>query len=94
MPRLMEVRARPGYGLWLRYEDGSEGEVDLSHLAGKGVFRAWNDTGVFESVGLEPHGAVAWGDSIELCMDALYLRLTGKTAEQLFPNLVKAPSDA
>ena len=34
-----------------------------------------------------PHGAVAWNDEIELCADALYLELTGKSAEELFPGL-------
>ena len=94
MPRLAEVRAHPGYGLWLRYDDGWEGTVDVSHLAGRGVFEAWEEAGVFESVYLSPHGAVAWGDAIELCPDALYLRLTGKSVDDHFPDLVKTPSDA
>lgn len=35
------VEPRDGYRLWLCYSDGSAGEVDLSHLAGRGVFAAW-----------------------------------------------------
>ncbi len=34
-----DVQPRVGYRIWLRYADGVAGEVDLSHLAGKGVFK-------------------------------------------------------
>ena len=37
------VEAREGYRIWLSYSDGAAGEVDLSDLAGSGVFAAWND---------------------------------------------------
>ena len=37
--RPVAVAPREGFRIWLRYADGVEGEVDLSHLAGKGVFR-------------------------------------------------------
>ena len=36
--RPVEVRALEPYRIWLRYDDGAEGEVDLSYLAGDGVF--------------------------------------------------------
>ena len=38
MLRPVEVKALSDYRLWVRYSDGVTGEVDLSHLAGKGVF--------------------------------------------------------
>ncbi len=43
-----EVKALPNYRLWLRYEDGATGEVDLAHLVGKGVFKLWIDLQAFE----------------------------------------------
>ena len=87
MPKPCEVKARSNYRIWLRYDDGTEGEVDLSHLAGRGVFAAWNDAAFFGSVRLGSHGAVEWGSGIDLCPDAMYLRLTGKTPEEFFPAL-------
>ena len=33
----VEVRALEPYRIWLRYDDGVEGELDLSDMAGKGV---------------------------------------------------------
>ena len=79
----IEVEARDGHRLWLRYSDGAAGEVDLSRLAGKGVFAAWNEPGCFERVHIAPHRAIAWTDDLELCADALYLELTGKSFDEL-----------
>ena len=86
------VESRPGYRIWLSYADGARGEVDLSDLAGRGVFRAWSDRAFFEAVRIEADGSIAWGEDIELCPDALYLQLTGKTVEQIMPG-VGVPAD-
>lgn len=94
MPRPIAVDPRPNYRLWLKYDDGTEGEVDLSYLAGRGVFAAWRDLAFFQSVRIAEHGALVWGDALDLCPDALYLRLTGKSPEDVFPNLKKASVDA
>ena len=75
------VAPRDGYHIWLRFSDGAAGEVDLSHLAGQGVFLRWDDRKFFESVGFGEGGAIAWGNNIELCPDTLYAQLTGKPIE-------------
>jgi hypothetical protein len=84
MIRPVEVRALGRYRIWLRYEDGTEGEVDLSYLAGRGVFAAWNDQGTFAQVRLGSHGAIEWPGELDLCPDSLYLRLTGKQPGEVF----------
>ena len=94
MPRPSEVRARADHRLRLRYDDGTEGEVDLSSLVGRGVFQTWKDVAVFEAVRLGPFGEIAWGEDLELCPDALYMRLTGKVPEQVFPSLGQADVNA
>ena len=94
LPRPTQVKARPHYCLWLRYDDGTEGEVDLSSLVGRGVFKAWQDVAFFESVKLGPYGEIMWGDEIDLCPDAIYMRLTGRTPDEVFPSLKKVEVDA
>jgi hypothetical protein len=94
MPRLLDVRPLPGYRLWLRYADGVEGDVDLSRLVGQGVFSSWAVPSAFEQVRLSEYGAPVWGDSIDLCPDALYLELTGRSAEDVFPALRRVSADA
>ena len=89
-PRPVEVRALEPYRIWLRYDDGVEGEVDLSDVAGQGVFAAWEDHSFFAGVHLGPAGSIAWSERIDMCGDALYLEITGMTPEQLFPRLREA----
>ena len=81
------VKPLLNYKLWLQYADGIVGEVDLSHLAGKGVFAFWNNYTNFEKVYIGESGEIAWTNKIDLCPDALYLKITGKKPEDLFPNL-------
>jgi len=80
----------PGYKLWLRYSDGIAGVVDLSDLVGQGVFSVWKDIAYFECVRIGADGSIIWGEDLDLCPDALYLKITGKTPEELFPNLKSA----
>ncbi len=53
----------------------------------KGVFDLWRDPLVFEQVRIGSSGELAWGEKVDLCPDALYLKLTGKNPEDLFPAL-------
>jgi hypothetical protein len=68
--------------------------VDLSHLAGKGVFGIWRDRRAFESVRIGSSGELVWSDQVDLCPDALYLKATGKRPEDLFPSLRGEPAHA
>ncbi len=83
MVRPTDVTALEDYRIWIRYSDESAGEVDLADLAGRGVFSAWNDPDCFKDVHLGSSGAVAWGEGIELCPDALYMELTGKSLDEI-----------
>lgn len=90
MFRPVEVKALPDYKIWVRFADGVEGQVDLSYLAGRGVFSLWNDYRVFQEVHIGPGGEIAWNEEVDLCPDSIYLKLTGKAPEDVFPNLVRA----
>jgi Protein of unknown function (DUF2442) len=92
--RILEVSPRAGFKLFLRYDDGVAGVLDLSSLAGQGVFAAWLKPGVFEQVRLTEAGAPEWSGEVDLCPDALYLNLTGKAAEEVFPALRRIPTHA
>jgi hypothetical protein len=50
MHKIVRVNVLDGYWLDLTFEDGTHRPVDLSHLIGSGVFAAWNDYGVSQSV--------------------------------------------
>jgi hypothetical protein len=85
--RIISAKALPGFRLELRYAGGESGIVDLSSLVGKGAFAAWNAPAVFESVSVTDSGAVEWPGEIDLCPDALFLEMTGKRPEDVFPAL-------
>lgn len=87
MPVPTEVKALDNYRLWVKFSDGVEGIVDLSEFAGKGVFALWDDYREFEKVHIGPGGEIAWSDQIDMCPDAIYLRITRKKPEELFPKL-------
>ena len=87
MIRPVTVQARPNYHLYLEFSDGTGGEVDLSYLAGRGVFEAWKDPSFFEQVHIGDHREIKWNDDIELCPDSLYLKLSGKSPQELFPEV-------
>ena len=76
MPKPIAVRALPGYKIHVRYSDGVPGEIDLSHLVGKGVFSCWSDPREFAKVHIGPGRAIAWSEDVELCPDSLYMRVT------------------
>ena len=90
----VKVTPLPGYAIRIRYEDGVEGDVDLSHLVGKGVFSVWNEPHAFESVCIGPSGEIKWSDAVDLCPDSLYMQITGKSPEEVFPNLLQARVNA
>jgi len=81
-----EVKALDNYRLWVKFSDGVEGIVDLSEFAGKGVFALWNDYRQFQKVYIGLDGEIAWSDQIDMCPDAIYLKITGKKPEELFPK--------
>ena len=93
MPKLLKVEPREGYRIYVEYDDGACGEVDLSHNAGKGVFKVWDDPGVFERAHLTEYGAITWSDELDLCPNAVYFRLTGKTPEEMMSGLRGYTSD-
>ncbi len=93
MLKVIEVQPLPGYRLHLRYEDGVMGNVDLSHLVGRGVFRLWSDPRAFQSVSIGSGGELRWSDEVDLCADAIYLEITGKTPAEVFPDLTRVTTD-
>lgn len=87
MYKIIEVKVLKDYNIWIKYADGTAGTVNLSYLTGKGVFLAWNDYNNFKKVSIGPSGELLWGTEVDLCPDSLYLQITGKKPEELFPNI-------
>jgi hypothetical protein len=94
MRRIIKVKALSGYRLDLEFDDGVSGTVDVSEAVGKGVFAVWRDPLVFERVRIGSSGELNWDDQVDLCPDALYLKVTGKKPADMFPSLRDQPAHA
>jgi len=71
---VVEVQARPGFRVWVRFDDGVEGEADLSHIAGRGVFKRWLDhPAEFSRVKVDPaSGTIVWPGGLDVAPDRFY----------------------
>ncbi len=85
--KIIAAKPLPSFRLELTFDNGESGVVDLSSLAGRGVFTTWNEPGTFERASITDQGAIEWPGELDLCPDALYLQMTGKKAEEVFPAL-------
>lgn len=94
MRRIIKVKALSGYRLELKFDDGVSGTVDVSEAVGKGVFAVWRDPLVFERVRIGSSGELDWDGQVDLCPDALYLKVTGKKPADMFPSLRDQPAHA
>ena len=88
LPTPVNVRALDNLRIWLEYEDGVNGTVDLSDMKDKGVFKAWNDRSFFDRVHIDAKGGVSWGfDSngveFDLATDVLYANLLGISRDDM-----------
>lgn len=93
MTRIVAFEVLDHYRLRLRFDDGVEGEAEFSAHVGKGVFAPWSDYGFFGQASIGEHGrTLTWPGELDFCADALWLQVTGKQPEDLFPNLRKEPS--
>jgi len=92
--KIIEVRVLEDHRLRLTFDDGVSGTVDLAHLVGKGVFEIWRSRPAFEAVRIGSSGELVWSDRVDLCPDALYVKVTGKRPEELFPALRDEPAHA
>lgn len=85
MYKPVEVKALNKYKIWVRYEDGSAGEIDLSDLAGKPVFKFWDINNNFEKVHINKDtGAIAWNEEIEICPDNVYYEINNINPGEVF----------
>lgn len=72
--RIAAMRVLPGYRMEVRFNDGTEGEVDLSaliHSAEAGVFACLRDEALFRKARVQM-GAVTWPGDLDLAPDAMY----------------------
>ncbi|MBI4662727.1 MAG: DUF2442 domain-containing protein [Verrucomicrobia bacterium] len=73
--------------IWLRFDDGVQGETDFTPNVGRGVFAPWANYSFFRQAAIGEQGrTLAWPGELDFCADALWLQVAGKRPEDLFPS--------
>jgi hypothetical protein len=80
MKDVIEAKPLAGFRLHVRFEDGIEGEVELTDLIRfEGVFAPLRDPARFSEVRVHPElGTVYWPNGADLDPDVLYARISGQ----------------
>jgi Protein of unknown function (DUF2442). len=73
MVDVTEARYVSGYTIWLRFEDGTEGEIDLSDELHGPVFEPLRDQAYIARLRVNPDtGTVEWPNGADLAPEFLY----------------------
>ncbi|MDY6990984.1 MAG: DUF2442 domain-containing protein [Cyanobacteriota bacterium] len=77
---ILEVNHEKNYQLYLKFEDGKAGIIDISKLIEfTGFFEALQDIDYFKTVKLNPEwGTIYWENGADLDQDVLYSIVTGE----------------
>lgn len=82
MIRIVDIKPLSGHKLHIKYSNGVEGDLDLSFLVGKGVFKNFEDENYFNKVRISDTGAPTWDGDVDVDVINSYLKITGKTFEE------------
>lgn len=70
---VIDARYLRGYCIWLRFEDGTEGEVDLSAELYGPIFEPLNDPEFFRRFRVNPDtGTIEWPNKADFAPEFLY----------------------
>ncbi|MEO8381377.1 MAG: DUF2442 domain-containing protein [Acidobacteriota bacterium] len=73
MVDVTEAHYLSGYTVWLRFEDGTEGEIDLSEELDGPVFEPLRDQTYFAQLRVNPEtGTIEWPNGADLAPEFLY----------------------
>jgi hypothetical protein len=76
-----DARHVKDYIIWLRFADGTEGDVDLADELWGPVFEPLKNPAFFSQFEVAEYGTLAWPNGADLAPEFLYLRVraTAKT---------------
>lgn len=76
MNDVVEVRYVREYTLWLRFEDGTVGEVDIRPSLRGPVFEPLRSLEYFKRVRVDPEiGTIVWPNGADIAPETLYERV-------------------
>jgi hypothetical protein len=77
-PKIISVTAIEKYKIHVTFSDATEGEYDVRHLAGKGVFKSWDADNNFSKVSINTEsGAITWPEELDIDTINAYCQIRG-----------------
>jgi hypothetical protein len=80
--KIESVKYISGYTLHIKFKDGVEGNVELSDLVSKGIFKKLQDQALFAKA-YNTGYSIAWSEEMEIDSDAIYMEISGKSIRDL-----------
>ena len=79
---IVEVKIIRNYILYLRFENGVDGQIDISKIVPfEGIFSQFQDLSYFATVTINPElGTIVWDNGADLAPDYLYSVISGEVA--------------
>lgn len=71
--QVIEARYLDGYRVWLRFDDGLEGEIDLSDVLWGPVFEPLKDPAYFANFTVD--WTLTWPNGADIAPESLYTRV-------------------
>lgn len=76
LPKIVEAEYRGDYRVWVRFDDGMEGEIDLESELWGDMFMPLKDRSRFAEVVFDPElGTIVWPNGADFAPEFLYQRL-------------------
>jgi hypothetical protein len=80
--KALEVKPLPNYKLFISFDDGVNGTIELGNIVGKGVFKVLQDEEKFKKVYSTAY-SIAWSDELEIDLRTVYSELGNKDPKEL-----------
>ncbi|HYU25942.1 MAG TPA: DUF2442 domain-containing protein [Thermoanaerobaculia bacterium] len=71
---VVEAKYLRDFTIWVKFEDGSQGEIDLASELWGPVFEPLKDPATFRNFEVAEYGTVAWPNGADLAPEFLYER--------------------
>jgi hypothetical protein len=77
IPKLTEAKHISGYRIWLKFEDGKEGEIDLEKELWGEIFEAVRDVQQFKEFRVDPElNTLTWPNGADFAPEYLYRQIS------------------
>jgi len=70
-----ETRYLRDFIVWLKFEDGTEGEIDLSSELCGPIFEPLKESDYFGKVSVAEYGTISWPNGADIAPEFLYERI-------------------